>query len=59
VIEYWDSPSLKIFHGTVGMKFDDPGIGPKKPSMAHFFYMDKADPSKISRWIGAVGPTGF
>jgi hypothetical protein len=32
---------------------------PKKPSMAHFFYMDKADPSKVSRWVGAVGPIGF
>ncbi|WP_428489746.1 hypothetical protein [Rhodopila sp.] len=59
VVEYWDSPSLKIFHGTVGMKFDDPGIPTKHPSMVHLFYMDDADPSKVSRWIGAVGPTGF
>jgi hypothetical protein len=57
--EYWDSPSLKIFHGSVGMTFDDPGMQPRKPSMAHFFYMDKADPPKVSRWVGAVGPTGF
>jgi hypothetical protein len=59
VVEYWDSPSLKVFHGTVGMKFDDPSMKSVKPSMSHFFYMDKADPSKVSRWIGAVGPTGF
>jgi hypothetical protein len=59
VVEYWDSPSLKIFHGKVGMKFNDPSLESKRPSMAHFFYMDEADPSKISRWIGAVGPTGF
>ena len=59
VVEYWDSPSLKIFHGTVGMKFNDPSMTPVKPSMSHFFYMDKADPSKVGRWIGAVGPTGF
>jgi hypothetical protein len=59
VVEFWDSPQLKIFHGKVGMTFDDPAISPKKPSMVHFFYMDEADPSKVSRWIGAVGPVGF
>ena len=59
VIEYWDSPILKIFHGKVGMTFEDPGIKAAKPTMAHFFYVDKADPSKVSRWVGAVGPTGF
>ncbi len=59
VVEYWDSPSLKIFHGKVAMKFDDPGIEGKRPTMAHFFYMDETDPSKVSRWIGAVGPAGF
>jgi hypothetical protein len=59
VLEYWDSPSLKIFRGTVAMTFDDPGVTPKKPSMVHFFYMDKKDPSKVSHWIGAVGPVGF
>src|ERR1700677_445133 len=51
-----DLSDLKIFHGKVGMTFDDPAITPKKPSMVHFFYMDEADPSKVSRWIGAVGP---
>ncbi len=59
VVEYWDGGSLKIFHGVVTMKFDDPAMNIVKPSMAHFFYMDEADPSKVSRWIGAVGPTGF
>ncbi len=59
VVEYWDSPLLKIFHGKVAMKFDDPSIEAKRPTMAHFFYMDKKDPSKVSRWIGAVGPVGF
>ena len=59
VIEYWDSPTLKIFHGKVGMTFDDPGIKAAKPTMAHFFYMDKADPTKVNRWVGAVGPAGF
>jgi len=59
VVEYWDSPSLKIFRGTVAMTFDDPGMTPKKPTMAHFFYMDEADPTKVSRWVGAVGPVGF
>ena len=59
VVEYWDSPSLKIFHGTVAMTFDDRKMPPIKPAMCHFFYMDKTDPSKVSRWVGAVGPTGF
>jgi hypothetical protein len=59
IVEYWDSPSLKVFHGKVAMTFDDSKIKPVKPTMSHFFYMDKNDPSKVSRWIGAVGPTGF
>lgn len=59
VVEYWDSPSLKVFHGKVTMTFDDPSQNSVKPSMAHFFYMDEADPSKVSHWIGAVGPTAF
>ena len=26
VVEFWDSPLLKVFHGKVGMKFDDPNV---------------------------------
>ena len=59
VVEYWDSPLLKVFHGKVGMKFDDLNIKPVRPTMAHFFYMDPKDATKVIRWIGAVGPTGF
>jgi hypothetical protein len=59
VVEYWDGGSLKIFRGIVTMKFDDPSTKTVMPTMAHFFYMDKADPSKVIRWMGAVGPTGF
>jgi len=59
VVEYWDSPALKIFRGKVTMTPDDPTQPVVKPTMAHFFYMDEADPSKVSRWIGAVGPTAF
>ncbi len=59
VVEYWDGGSLKVFRGIVTMKFDDTGKAIVKPSMAHFFYMDKTDPSKVSRWIGAVGPSEF
>ena len=33
-----------------------PGKQPVKPVMTHFFYMDAADPSKVSRWVGSVGP---
>jgi hypothetical protein len=59
VVEYWDSPLLKVFHGKVGMKFDDPSIKSERPTMAHFFYMDKQAPTKVKHWIGSVGPTGF
>ena len=41
------------------MKFDDPSKNTVKPIMAHFLYMDKADPTKVTRWVGAVGPVGF
>ena len=56
VLDYYDSPSLKVFRGVVTMTPDDKTKPAVKPSMAHFFYMDEADPSKVSRWIGAVGP---
>jgi hypothetical protein len=59
VVEYWDSPSLKVFRGTVAMTFDDPTLPAVKPTMTHFFYMDQADPTKVKHWYGAVGPTGF
>jgi hypothetical protein len=59
VVEYWDSPTLKIFHGKVTMQFNDPSLETVQPTMTHFFYMDKADLTKVSRWIGSVGPTAF
>ena len=59
VVEYWDSPLLKVFHGKVAMKFDDPSIKPVRPTMTHFFYMDENAPTKVKHWVGAVGPTGF
>jgi hypothetical protein len=59
VIEYWDSPLLKVFHGKVAMKFNDASLEPVRPTMTHFFYMDEKAPAKVKRWIGAVGPTGF
>lgn len=59
VVEYWDSESLKIFHGIVTMRFDDPNKQIVKPVMAHFFYMDKKEPAKVSRWVGSVGPMEF
>jgi hypothetical protein len=59
VVEYWDSPLLKVFHGKVAMTFDDPKQESVRPTMSHFFYMDPADPTKVIKWIGAVGPTGF
>jgi hypothetical protein len=59
VVEYWDSPELKVFHGKVTMTPDDPGKPVAVPSMSHFFYMDETDPAKVIRWIGAVGPVAF
>jgi hypothetical protein len=59
VVEFWDSPELKIFHGKVAMRFDDPNIAAVRPTMVHFFYMDEKDRTKVKHWIGAVGPTGF
>jgi len=59
VVEYWDGGLLKVFRGYVTMKFDDPSRGTVKPTMTHFFYMDKADPSKVRAWFGSVGPTEF
>jgi hypothetical protein len=50
---------LKVFHGKVTMKFDDPKMETVRPTMTHFFYMDETNPSKVIRWVGAVGPTGF
>ncbi|MGI4811636.1 MAG: nuclear transport factor 2 family protein [Janthinobacterium lividum] len=58
VLEYWDSPALKVFRGKVTMTPD--GGGPAvHPTMTHFFYMDEGDPSKVRRWCGAVGPVSF
>jgi hypothetical protein len=59
VVEYRDSPLPKVFHGKVGMKFNDPSLKPVRPTMTHFFYMDEKEPTKVKHWIGSVGPTGF
>jgi hypothetical protein len=59
VVEYWDGGSLKVFRGVVTMTPDDKSKEPVHPTMTHFFYMDKAEPSKVSHWYGAVGPVAF
>ena len=59
VVEYWDGGFLKVFRGIVTMKPDAPGQPTVKPVMTHFFYMDEADTSKVSKWFGAVGPVAF
>jgi hypothetical protein len=59
VLEYWDSPYLKIFRGRVRMMPDDNSQPVVTPTMTHFFYMDEADPTKVKRWHGAVGPASF
>ncbi len=58
VQEYWDGGSLKMFRGVVTMT-PDAGGPAVHPTMTHFFYMDDADPTKVKRWCGAVGPVGF
>ena len=52
-------PELLIVAQMLFLQFDDPKNAPVRPTMAHFFYMDPADPTKVIKWIGAVGPTGF
>ena len=59
VVEYLDSPHLKVFRGFVTMVFDDRSVATVKPTMQHFFYMDEKDPAKVKAWYGSVGPTGF
>jgi hypothetical protein len=59
VEEYWDGGLMKIFHGKVQMTFDDKSLPVVRPTMAHFFYMDPNHPARVSRWLGAVGPTEF
>ena len=59
VVDYLDSPHLKVFRGFVTMVFDDKSIATVKPTMQHFFYMDEKDPTKVKAWYGSVGPTGF
>ena len=59
VKEYWDGGALKVFQGTVIMIPDDGTKPVVHPTMAHFFYMDEADPTKVKRWVGAVGPAQF
>jgi hypothetical protein len=59
VVEYWDGGSLKVFRGIVTMTPDDKSKPVVKPSMAHFWYMDEKDPTKVRLWTGAVGPVQF
>lgn len=59
VVEYWDSPKLKLFRGFVTMVFNDKSIPTARPAMTHFFYMDDKDPTKVIAWYGSVGPTAF
>lgn len=59
VQEYWDGGTLKVFRGTVTMTPDDADRPVLCPTMTHFFYMDEADPTKVKRWYGAVGPVAF
>jgi hypothetical protein len=58
VQEYWDGGALKVFRGVVTMTPADGGPA-ARPTMTHFFYMDEADPTKVKRWCGAVGPVSF
>jgi hypothetical protein len=59
VVEYWDAGALKVFRGFVTMTPNDPNQMAVRPAMAHFFYMDEADPTKVGHWHGSVGPVAF
>jgi hypothetical protein len=59
VVEYWDGGPLKVFRGIVTMTPADESKSLVRPTMTHFFYMDEADPTKVSHWYGAVGPVEF
>jgi hypothetical protein len=59
VVEYWDGGQLKVFRGIVTMTPDDKSRPPVRPVMTHFFYMDDADPTKVRRRVGSVGPVVF
>ena len=59
IAEYWDSPALKVAIGEVDVCFGGPNPGAVQPMMIHFFYMDEADPTRVTRWLGAVGPASF
>jgi hypothetical protein len=59
VVEYWDGGPLKVFRGIVTMTPEDRSKSVVRPTMTHFFYMDAADPTKVSHWYGAVGPVSF
>jgi hypothetical protein len=41
------------------MTFDDPKLPTVRPVITHFFYMDKAGPTKVKHWYGSAGPTVF
>lgn len=59
VVEYWDSPTLKVFHGKVWMTFNDPGKKPVRPTMCHFFYMDPRIRPRSSVGLVQWGPRDF
>lgn len=59
VTEYWDGGSIKIFQGIVTMTPDDRTQPVANPVMTHFFYMDEADPARVRKWVGSVGPVAF
>jgi hypothetical protein len=59
VAEFWDGGMLKVFRGIVTMTPDDRSKPVVRPVMTHFFYMDRADPTKVSKWFGSVGPVAF
>ena len=59
MVEYWDGGALKVFRGIVTMTPDDKSKSQVKPVMTHFFYMDEANPAKVRRWVGSVGPIAF
>jgi hypothetical protein len=59
VVDYLDGGVLKVFRGVVTMTPNNVNKPVVRPTMTHFFYMDKLDHTKVKHWYGAVGPVSF
>jgi hypothetical protein len=55
VHEFWGSPTVNIFRGTI--RFRPIAGGEEKTSqIVHVLHMDASRPDRVRRWHGAAGP---